>query len=79
MNLTSLNATITMDKLIDYGRQFAIVKQEQFAELDMKHVVATNIQSFLAMDKVKKSRFLGSCLLGFWAVYVSYHLLIQLK
>lgn len=71
MNLASLNTTITMDKLLDYGRQFAVVKHEQFAELDIKHVVATNIHSFLVMNKVEKSKLLGFCLLGSWLVYVS--------
>ena len=45
-----------MDKLLDYGRQFTVVKQEQLAELDMKHVVATNVHSFLALNKVEKSQ-----------------------
>jgi hypothetical protein len=71
MNIASLNTTVTMDKLLDYGRQFAVVKQEQFAELDMKHVVAANIHLFLAMNKVEKSKVLGSCLLGVWLFYVS--------
>ena len=60
-----------MDKLLDYGRQFTVVKQEQLAELDMKHVVATNVHSFLALSKVEKSKLLGSYLLGIWLVYVS--------
>lgn len=77
MNIASLNTTLTMDKLLDYGRQFAVVKQEQFAELDMKHVVATNIHSFMAMNKSEKSKVLGYCLLGGWLVYVglSYNLI----
>jgi hypothetical protein len=70
MNIASLNTTVAMDKLFDYGRQFAVIKQGQFAVLDTKHVVATNIHSFLAMNKVEKSKVLGFCLLGFWLVYV---------